>query len=111
MSKSKKQSYGKQVENSNPSALAILFFIIVCIGIVMNVLGLFYVSYIKMSGFFLLGAIALLITSPLLFISAYDLYMSIKEHGNCFDKLDYIMLLIVDCSLIYAAIGIFIEYI
>lgn len=59
-----------------------------------------------MSGFFLLGAIALLITSPLLFISTYDLYMSIKEHGNCFDKLDYIMLFI--CSLIYAAIGIFI---
>ncbi|GKG93833.1 hypothetical protein CE91St38_18410 [Desulfovibrionaceae bacterium] len=106
---SKKQLHRNQSVKSNTSILADLFFIMWCVGIVMNIPVLFYISYIKRSGIFFLGGIAFLAISPLLFIVAYDLYRSIKEHGNCFDKLDYIMLFIGGCSLTCAAIGIVVE--
>ncbi len=109
MSKSKKQSYGKQVENSNPSALAMLLLILGCIGIIMNIVVLLYASYIKMSAMFLVGAIGISFVSPLFITSIYDMYKSIKNCQNNIDKFNYTMSIIVECVIICAAIIAFVE--
>lgn len=105
-----KKIHRNQSLKINTSTLVRLFFIIGCVGIVIDTVVLFYVSYIRMSKMFLIGAIGVSFVSPLFITSIYDIYKSIEEDKNSFDKFDYTMMFIGECGLIYAAIIIFVEY-
>lgn len=90
--------------------LAILLLVLGCIGMSMYILVLFYIAYLKSSSIFFVGAVSVLLVSPIFTIAMRDIYKSIKDYKIMNDKLGYVLILIAECTMIYTSIIFFVEY-